>query len=99
MSIVRRIAKSLFQRVTGFDIERAGDNFFLIEQRRRGDAWFSHDAQLRTILEKESIDLVLDVGANEGQFAQKIRSFYSGKILSFEPVPSVFEQVRESSCL
>lgn len=97
MSRLKRIVKSLLQGMTGFDVERVGTGFFLIEQKRREGAWFSHNAQLRAFIEKESVDLVLDVGANEGQFAQKIRSFYSGKILSFEPVQSAFSILKKAA--
>lgn len=40
------------------------------------------------------IDLVIDVGANEGQFARSLREHnYTGRIMSFEPVASVFENL------
>ncbi len=43
-------------------------------------------------LENRQIDTVLDVGANTGQFAASLRSLgYKGKIVSFEPISSVFE--------
>jgi FkbM family methyltransferase len=49
--------------------------------------------QLRSVIERCRIDLVLDVGANVGQFAQGIRRFYSGEIHSFEPVSSAYERL------
>lgn len=43
--------------------------------------------QLIKALEHFSIDLVFDIGANIGQFAQNLRSFgYKGTIVSFEPL-------------
>jgi FkbM family methyltransferase len=47
---------------------------------------------LKAVLEKYRIDLVIDVGANRGQFSQMLRDTgYKGDILSFEPVSSSFE--------
>jgi FkbM family methyltransferase len=43
-------------------------------------------------LENRQIDTVLDVGANTGQFAASLRSLgYKNRIISFEPIKSVFE--------
>jgi FkbM family methyltransferase len=40
------------------------------------------------------INVVLDVGANAGQFGQKLRCFgYSGAIVSYEPVSSAFKHL------
>ena len=45
--------------------------------------------QLSAVLRLLKIDVVFDIGANEGQFARKIREHgYRGKIISFEPLTS-----------
>ena len=46
-------------------------------------------AQLVKALEIAGINVVLDIGANEGQFSKEIREYgYAGKIVSFEPLTS-----------
>ena len=45
--------------------------------------------QLSTVLKLLKIDVVFDIGANEGQFAREIRQHgYRGNIISFEPLTS-----------
>ena len=47
----------------------------------------STDAQLITMLNTHNVNLIFDVGANEGQFATQIRvAGYAGRIVSFEPL-------------
>jgi FkbM family methyltransferase len=49
---------------------------------------------LKQLLAKLEIDCVLDVGANEGQFARNLRTIgYRGRIISFEPVREVFARL------
>jgi FkbM family methyltransferase len=49
-------------------------------------------------LKSRSINLVLDVGANVGQFALNIRRLgYAGRIVSFEPVSEPFLALSETS--
>lgn len=53
---------------------------------------------LKLMINNANIDLVIDVGANEGQFAQSIREIqFKGEIHSFEPVEKTFDVVRELS--
>jgi FkbM family methyltransferase len=49
-------------------------------------------------LHKFNIDLVLDVGANTGQFASDIRHWgYKGRIVSFEPLSQAYSELLQSS--
>jgi FkbM family methyltransferase len=50
-----------------------------------------HASLLHSVLDRYSIDCVLDVGANQGQFASSLRANgYRGPIVSFEPVAEQF---------
>ena len=53
--------------------------------------------QLASTLNLFNVDLVLDVGANTGQFAEEIRrDGYKGSIISFEPVKIAYDQLVKS---
>ena len=71
--------KSFFKRIIrkfGFDL-------------RRYRAESSEDAQFIAMLAAHRINLILDVGANKGQFGRQLRNAgYEGRIVSFEPLAS-----------
>ena len=49
-------------------------------------------------LKNYDIDLVIDIGANEGQFAKKIIDYgFKNKIISFEPIKKVNKILRSNS--
>ena len=51
-------------------------------------------ARLHKLLGFANVDLVLDVGANQGQFAQELRvGGYRGRMLSFEPISKVYQRL------
>jgi FkbM family methyltransferase len=69
-------------------------------QRRIGVIGAFHGRLVRQrVFRNLNIDLVVDVGANEGQFAREIRRYsYDGEIISFEPTSAAYAQlVRASS--
>lgn len=78
MSMIRNLRKLL--RSLGFDVYRYSPATHPLARRKR-------------LFETFSINVVLDVGANTGQFAQELRGDinYTKKILSFEPLSSAFE--------
>ncbi len=56
------------------------------------------ESHLAFLIKKMDIDLVLDVGANFGQYAVLLRRLgYRGPIYSFEPVTSIYECLRRKS--
>jgi FkbM family methyltransferase len=56
------------------------------------------DARINALLAHHQIDLVLDVGANSGQYALDLRrAGYAGQILSFEPVRDAWERCKANA--
>lgn len=51
---------------------------------------------LKTLLENLAIDVVIDVGANKGQYGAMLRHMgFKGDIYSFEPVTASFKQLQK----
>jgi FkbM family methyltransferase len=70
---------------------------FGIDVRRVG-RFFDESTVLAHFLEERNIPLVIDVGANIGQFASNLfRAGYSGRILSFEPFPDARDELLRTS--
>jgi len=52
------------------------------------------DWALAEVIRTRGINCVIDVGGNRGQFAQRLRTLgYAGRIVSFEPSPSVLPDI------
>ena len=50
-----------------------------------------HSALVQGLLARHAIDLLVDVGANQGQFAQEFRAHgFTGSMRSFEPMEAAF---------
>lgn len=74
-----------FLRKLGFELER------------HETSSSQHKLQKQIILSQQ-IDLILDIGANSGQFGEKLRSIgYTGKIISFEPMQKAFNILQEKA--
>jgi FkbM family methyltransferase len=55
-------------------------------------------ARLMAALRHFNVDLVIDIGANEGQFAKELRAGgFSGRIVSFEPLSTAHRQLLQES--
>ena len=50
------------------------------------------------VLRELDVNIVLDVGANRGQFAKRLRrDGYTGRIVSFEPVPEIADELEKAA--
>ena len=82
---MKDLARSLL-RTLGFELRRVGAGAPTPLMRRR------------ILMERAGIDLVLDVGANVGQYAKGLRKLgYTGRIVSFEPMAAAFAELRRSA--
>jgi FkbM family methyltransferase len=58
----------------------------------------SPEAALAKMLSQHRIDTVLDVGANEGQYALSLRELgFNGRIISFEPLGMAHQRLQRSA--
>ena len=58
----------------------------------------SEEKLLSFLLGEHQIDLVLDIGANKGQFAMELlKSGFAGNVVSFEPLPETFKELQANA--
>jgi len=75
MTVKRLILNAM--RRTGYDLVRLNEE--------------SHVWRRCRLMERAGVNLILDVGANTGEFAKTMRAyFYQGRIVSFEPLRKAF---------
>ena len=76
---------------------------FMRRSIRRSLRWFGIDIRraasrspdLADFLAARQVDVVLDIGANRGQFGRWLRNQgYRGEIVSFEPIGSVYRELK-----
>ena len=81
--MVRQNVRRLL-RALGYDVVRSDPSSYLVALRRQ-------------LLTMKEIDVVLDVGANAGQFGAVLRRDlgFGGRICSFEPLASAFRLLEE----
>lgn len=86
MGFFKRIIKAILRNVFGLEV------FFT--RNLPLSAAQQDSMKFVSSLQKFEIDLVLDIGANIGQFASNIRHFgYTGRIVSFEPLSSAHTEL------
>jgi FkbM family methyltransferase len=91
---VKSQTKRLIERVAGVELERLGrKSLWVVDSANPEEGWYSLRSTIRSVLQRQRVNHVIDVGANTGQFGQFMRTIYSGRMSSFEPVSSVFESL------
>jgi FkbM family methyltransferase len=88
--------KRFIGRLMGVDIYGLGARAIrIIPRNKRPEAWFSYESILSWIIQEYNIDLVIDVGANIGDFTDNLRSYYKGPVISFEPVRGLYNTLEK----
>ncbi len=90
MCFSKKIIKSILRNVFGLEVFWTR-NFPLSAAQQ--DA-----IKLVSSLREFDIDLIMDIGANTGQFASEIRQYgYAGRIVSFEPLSQAHSELLQAS--
>ncbi|MFL6159920.1 MAG: FkbM family methyltransferase [Marmoricola sp.] len=99
MRVAEGLTRSRIERVPGVSVATVRTRVArtITPRKYASHAWFSHRLQLESIIDELGIDLILDVGANTGQYGAFLREFYDGELHSFEPVSSVHAQLAQTA--
>ncbi len=83
----KKILKNTFKTL-GYDLVRLDG----------GLGYGSAENELLKLIKETNVDLILDIGANKGQFGKAMFNFgYSNRILSFEPLTKMYKVLVEES--
>lgn len=98
MQLVRDGLQVAFRRLLSMEVMRIGERAYAcIPSRSIKEAWFNLDVQRQLLFRQRDVDLVIDVGANAGQFGMSIRRSYKGELLSFEPSSEAFRGLQQAA--
>ena len=79
-------------KTCGYNIAKNDPNFLIYPRNQ------TNEGILHEILEIKKVNLILDVGANSGDWALDLRNGgYNGKIISFEPLTTEFDSLSKKS--
>ncbi len=86
----KSLSKKLFQ-IIGIDVRLSHS------KKKRQQIEFAETMQKNKWLAEFDFKTIIDIGANEGQFAQKARIVFPiANIISFEPIPAIYNLLKEN---
>ncbi|NMC85437.1 MAG: FkbM family methyltransferase [Anaerolineaceae bacterium] len=97
--------KSFVKKTTGYHILNLGYDRILLTKKlpdyfstNKEVNEYLHFLRVKNLISHYGINVVLDVGANDGETGMFLRRIgYKGKIISFEPISSTFKKLSEKA--